>query len=168
MIGRIFFLAMALGALSFTSAFAQSRDALGRFKDWDAYKLNNEGQTACYAVSKPKEMIPKSAKRDAVYFLITHWPARSVSAEPSIQIGYPYRPGSEATVTVGGASFKFFTKDDGAWLSDAAEEKKLVSTMRQGSTMVIKGTSTRGTITTDRYSLAGLSAALDKIEAACK
>jgi hypothetical protein len=39
--------------------------------------------------------------------------------------------------------------------------------MRAGSTMVVKGTSARGTRTTDTYSLKGVSAALDAIDKAC-
>jgi hypothetical protein len=34
--------------------------------------------------------------------------------------------------------------------------------------MVIKGTSSRGTLTTDTYSLAGFTAAYNAIEQACK
>ena len=34
--------------------------------------------------------------------------------------------------------------------------------------MSITGISSRGTLTRDNYSLAGISAALDKIDAACK
>lgn len=159
-------LALALGGSSMASA--QSRDALGRFKDWDAYKTTVGGQVACFAVSKPKEMLPKGVNRDPVFFLITTWPGRSVSNEPSIQTGYTYREGSNATVTVAGQSFDFFTKDDGAWLASTDEEKKLLAALRKGSTMTAKGTSSRGTITTDRYSLAGISAALDKVAEACK
>lgn len=159
-------LALALGGSSM--GFAQSRDALGRFKDWDAYKTSVGGQVACFAVTKPKDMLPKGVNRDPVFFLVTTWPDRSVADEPSIQTGYPYRPGSNATVTVGGQSFDFFTKDDGAWLASSDEEKKLLSALRKGATMTIKGTSTRGTITTDRYSLSGSSAALDKVAEACK
>jgi hypothetical protein len=150
------------------AGLAQSRDALGRFKDWDAYKTTINGQPACFAVSKPKDMLPKGVNRDPVFFLVTHWPARGVSGEPSIQTGYTYRPGSNASVTVGGQSFDFFTKDDGAWLASGDDEKKLIAALRKGSTMTVKGTSSRGTITTDRYSLAGISLALDKVAEACK
>jgi Invasion associated locus B (IalB) protein len=159
-------LALALGGSSM--AFAQSREALGRFKDWDAYKTTVNGQVACFAVSKPKDMLPKGVNRDPVFFIITNWPGRNVTGEPSIQTGYPYRPGSNAAVTVGGRSYDFFTKDDGAWLASPDDEKKLIDDMRKGTTMVVKGTSSRGTTTTDRYSLSGSSAALDKVAEACK
>jgi hypothetical protein len=47
------------------------------------------------------------------------------------------------------------------------DEAKLMAAMRQGSKMVVKGTSRRGTLTTDEFSLKGLSAALDKIASEC-
>jgi hypothetical protein len=39
--------------------------------------------------------------------------------------------------------------------------------MRNGSAMVIKGTSNRGTTTTDTYSLSGTSQAYEAINKAC-
>lgn len=158
--------ALALGGAG--GALAQSREALGRFKDWDAYKTTVGGQAVCFAVSKPKDMLPKGVNRDPVFFFLTVWQGRGAQVEPSIQTGYTYRPDSTATATVGGETFNFFTKDDGAWLASADDEKKLIGSMRRGSTMTVKGTSSRGTITTDRYSLAGVSAALDKALEACK
>ena len=40
--------------------------------------------------------------------------------------------------------------------------------MRRGSNMIVTGTSMRGTLTTDEYSLVGFSAAVDKLGANCK
>jgi len=39
--------------------------------------------------------------------------------------------------------------------------------MRRGGTLVVKGTSSRGTDTTDRYSLMGFTAAHNAISQAC-
>ena len=43
----------------------------------------------------------------------------------------------------------------GAWLASAADEAGFVATLKKGSNLVIKGTSQRGTDTTDTYTLAG-------------
>jgi len=40
--------------------------------------------------------------------------------------------------------------------------------MRAGLTMVVKGTSSRGTLTTDTYSLRGFTAAYDAMQKACE
>ena len=74
-------------------------------------------------------------------------------------------------MAVGGETFSFVTvnsgTDGGAWLPDSATEQKLIAAMRAGSTMTVKGTSKRGTNTTDKYSLSGAGAALDRINQEC-
>jgi hypothetical protein len=142
---------------------------LGNFEAWEAYKGNDNGRGAvCYVVSQPATKEPAAAKRDAVYFLITSWPGQKVANEPSILIGYPFKEGSEATVQVGSDKFQFFTKDDGAWLAKREDEQRLITALRSAGDLTVKGVSRRGTLTTDTYSLKGISAALDKAAEGCK
>ncbi len=61
-----------------------------------------------------------------------------------------------------------YTQDDGAWVKNAAEEPQLVAAMRKGGELVMRSISSRGTKTTDTYSLKGVSEALDKVAAECK
>ena len=72
---------------------------------------------------------------------------------------------------MGPQSYSFFTRNDGgsgaAWVEVKADEKRLVAAMRRGSQMTVEGISERGTTTTDTYSLAGVSAALARIDRAC-
>jgi hypothetical protein len=60
------------------------------------------------------------------------------------------------------------TQNDGAWIKNVAEEAPMVDAMRKGADLTVKGTSGRGTTSTDQYSLKGLAQALDKIEQECK
>jgi invasion protein IalB len=60
------------------------------------------------------------------------------------------------------------TQNDNAWLKNPAEEPRMIETMRKGSEVVVKGVSSRGTKTTDRYSLKGLGQALDRVGQECK
>ncbi|MGB1026239.1 MAG: invasion associated locus B family protein, partial [Rhodospirillaceae bacterium] len=39
--------------------------------------------------------------------------------------------------------------------------------MKRGRDMIVKGTSSRGTVTTDTYSLSGVTAAMNAIDKAC-
>lgn len=145
---------------------------LGSFKDWSAYTTDTGNGKVCYALSQPKSMAPKGAKRDPVFFLISDWPSRKSKAEPEVVPGYPYKVGSTVTAQVGKDKFTFFTQNDGnsgsAWVKENADEVRLVEAMRRGSRLTVSGTSTRGTDTRDTYSLSGISAALDKIHAECK
>ena len=60
------------------------------------------------------------------------------------------------------------TEDDGAWVKNTGEESQMVDAMRKGTSFVITSESSRGTKTTDTYSLKGISEALDKVAAECK
>jgi invasion protein IalB len=61
-----------------------------------------------------------------------------------------------------------YTQSDGAWVKNAAEETRLVDAMRKGTDLTIKGTSARGTATSDVFSLKGLAQALDKVGQECR
>jgi len=61
-----------------------------------------------------------------------------------------------------------YTQKDGAWVKNAAEEAKMLETMRKGTDVVIKATTSRGTQTTDTFSLKGLGQAVDRVAQECK
>ena len=135
---------------------------------WTVYSLSDKGAKQCYISSQPTDSLPKGANRDPIYFLITTRPSENVKYEASVIIGYPLKQDSKVTVEISSTTFTMFTKDDGAWLEDGAQEEPLVAAMKKGATMTVKGTSRRGTNTTDTYSLSGATAALDKMADACK
>jgi invasion protein IalB len=95
-------------------------------------------------------------------------PADKVTNEVSIIIGYPFKPGTEASVDVGSTDYALYTQQDGAWIKNATEEAQMVDAMRGGQTAVVKGTSAKGTESTDNFSLRGLSQALDRVAQDCK
>jgi invasion protein IalB len=91
-----------------------------------------------------------------------------VKNEVSVIIGYSFKTSSDATAEVGTEKFAMYTQNDGAWIRNVAEEPRMVDAMRKGDDLTVKGTSGRGTTSTDQYSLQGLAQALDKIEQECK
>lgn len=159
-----------LFALSATSAYAQSAATLiEQFKDWGAYVYNDPQRgKMCFAVSQPKDMEPKNVNRDPVYFFVTSRPKENVREEVNVITGYPYRQGSKTSVQIGSDKFSLYTSGDGAWLENAAEESRLVNAMRRGSSMIVRGTSSRGTLTIDTYSLSGVTAATKRAVQACQ
>jgi hypothetical protein len=166
--GRIAIAGFAL-CVSAASAFAQaSPTLLGNFEAWEAYKNSDARGSVCWAVTQPQTKEPATAKRDPIYFIITTWPTQNIKNEPSIVIGYQFKDGGNATVEVGSDKFNFFTKADGAWLQNKADEARLITALRGNGEMTVKGFSKRGTLTTDTYSLKGISAALDKVTEGCK
>jgi hypothetical protein len=153
-------------------AYAQAPTLVGGFRDWFVYSLGTGANRTCYALSEPKATTPQGANRDPVFFLVSTFPARKTANEPSFVSGYPYKDGSKASMQIGSDKFEFFTKNEGnaggAWLDSPTDERRLIDAMRRGSQMVVTGTSARGTLTRDTFSLAGISAALDKVAQTCK
>jgi len=154
---------LALGLLSMPASAAQ----IGVFGKWTAHVVDSAQGKVCYIVSVPTKKQPSNVNRDDVFFYITTWAGQADVTEPSVVTGYPYQPGSTTTVSIGASTASMFTKGDSAWVADRGSEKKLVSAMRAGSTMIVKGTSRRGTVTTDTYSLSGVTAGLKAALDAC-
>lgn len=144
---------------------------LGVYKAWAAYTAGAGDAKVCYALAQPKSSEPKNATRDPMFFLISDWPSRKVKGEVEVVAGYPYKDGSKVDTAIGSGKFTFFTQNDGAdgnaWVEDLSKEPNLVDAMRHGARMIVTGTSARGTLTKDTYSLSGISAALDKIHSTC-
>ena len=143
---------------------------LGQYGDWGAYTASPGGNKVCFALAKPKttKTEPEGRKRDPSYVFVSTRPADKVKNEVSVIIGYPFKTSSDATAEIGTAKFAMYTQNDGAWIKNVAEEARMVDAMRKGADLTVKGTSGRGTQSTDQYSLKGLAQALDKIEQECK
>ena len=146
---------------------------LGQYGDWGAYTAAPGGQKVCFALAKPTSSVDNPPNRrtaaNVVYLFISTRPAEKVNNEISVLItGYAFKANSEASVAVGGANFAMYTQNDGAWVKNAAEESKLIEAMRKGADVVIKGTTSRGTQTTDTFSLKGITQAVDRAAQECK
>ena len=59
-------------------------------------------------------------------------------------------------------------KGTNAWVKNAAKEPQLVEDLKKASKLTIKAASSKGSQTTDSYSLAGLSQALDRVQKECQ
>jgi hypothetical protein len=153
-----------------STAGGASPTLLGTYGDWGAYTAAPGGRKICFALAKPtnSETVPANRPRDPAYMFVSSRPAEKVKDEVSIIIGYGFKPNTDATLELGGASYAMYTLADGAWIKNAAEEPHLVDAMRKGSDVTLKGTSARGTSTTDVFSLRGLAQALDKIGQECQ
>jgi hypothetical protein len=143
---------------------------LGQYGEWGAYTASPSGKKVCFAIAKPtsSQTIPPDRPRNPVYIFISSRPAEKVSNEISIIVGYPFKPGTEASAAVGSTSYALYTQQDGAWIKNAAEEAQMVDAMRAGQSAVIKGVSAKGTQSSDTFSLKGLAQALDRVGQECK
>ncbi len=162
-------MSLAMGVLLFAgSASAQNPQSLiDNPGKWGAFTVKEKDGTACYLAGKPDDMAPDNVKRGPVWLLVTHRPHRQVQHEVSIYIGYPLKKDSTVTVSIDGTETEMFTDGETAWAQDPAADLALTKAMRDGLKMVVKGESTRGTKTTDTYSLSGFTRAHNAINQAC-
>ncbi len=156
-----------VSALAAQPSRAQGIKRIGDYGDWSSFQFSEDGNLACYMSSEPKKAQGEYKKRGDVFAIVTHRPAEKRFGEVSIIAGYSYQKDSWVEVKIGKQAFQLFTQDDGAWAPDAETDKKLVRAMRKGHTMVVIGTSARGTLTTDTYSLKGFTKAYLSIAKAC-
>jgi hypothetical protein len=162
-------IAVAIGMVLASSAgMAQSVKTIGTYSSWTSFTHGEAPSLLCFATAQPAKQEPANAKRDPAFVYVSSWPKDGVKAEISVKIGYALRKGSDVTLAVGSSNFKLFANGDRAYVADATEELKLLEAMRKGSTMTVQGTSDRGTSTTDTYSLAGISQALQAVATNCK
>jgi hypothetical protein len=151
-----------------TQPAAPQPERLGAAQGWTAYKAPEKTGQICYLVGEPAKSEPANIKRDPVHLLVTHNTADKTTGVVSFIAGYGFKDGSAAELDIAGKKFSLFTKDDTAWARDAATDKAIVEAMAKGKQAVIKGSSARGTATTDTYTLAGFVQVLGEIDKACK
>ena len=142
-------------------------EVLGKFESWDAIASTDGKAKLCYVAGLPQKSEGDYTKRGEASLIISHWPAQKRFYVVEINAGYDYKKGSDATVQIGGHSFRLFTKDASAWTESPQADSALVAAMKAGASMTVVGESSRGTKTTDVYDLSGVTAAIGAIDKAC-
>lgn len=159
-------LGLVVGALcSVASAgLAQTKEKV--FKDWTVYTTVLQGKKTCYIASYPKSKTGNYSRRDEPYFLVTR---RSGDvSEVSSSAGYKFKANSDVKVDIDGNKFNMFTKGELSWAQDVDADKNIISAMKKGSNMTVRGTSWKGTYSVDKYSLNGITAAFDHMNSLCE
>lgn len=149
------------------AASDSAKPFIGRFGEWEAFHQGSGRNKVCYVASIPTKSKGKYKKRGDIQAFVAHHPNVKVLNEVSFNAGYTYRKGSDVKVTIGKKSFSLFTKDDTAWTRNKKTDFALVHAMEAGADLVVKGVSSRGTRTTDFYSLKGFTAAYRAMNKVC-
>lgn len=153
--------------VTYPARAASEPKQIGVFGDWTAHAFDDNGHKVCFMSSQPKKDEGKYNKRGEIFAFITHWPGDNARNVFSVSAGYSYMSGSEVTVKIDAKAFTLFTKGEMAWTKDQDTDNAMTDALMKGSKMVIKGTSSRGTQTTDTYSLKGSADAYRAISSAC-
>jgi len=149
--------------------FAPARaELLVESGDWTAFKESDSSGGLCFISSQPSKDVGDYKKRGDIFAIVTFRPQENTVNEVSFQIGYEFKNGEDAIATIdGNKTFKMFTQNESAWTYDKKSDEAMVAAMRAGTSMVVKGISSRGTKTTDTYSLKGFTKALNAAAKAC-
>lgn len=159
--------------LASAEAFAEQK-TLGTYGEWTAFTDKENGKPLCYIGSAPKKAEGAYTSRGATYVLVSIRPAETSSGVVTVEAGYSYKPDSKVNVDIDGTKYELYTRNRNndskgdAWAVGDDGDKALIATMKAGKSMIVKGTSSRGTLTTDTYSLSGFTAAYNAIDQACK
>jgi invasion protein IalB len=168
--------AAALAALTAATATApdaaaQTANRVEAFRDWSVFTADDNGPV-CWVATEPKSSEARrggqlvQVRRGDIYLMVAIRPQQGVANEVSVVSGYPYRDGSEVQARIGDERYELFTEGEHAW-PRPEDDGKLIESMKAGVTAVISGVSSRGTTTTDRFSLLGFTDALTAAQARC-
>ncbi|WP_210496536.1 hypothetical protein [Microvirga antarctica] len=135
--------------------------------DWGVYTAQSGRSKICYALTQPKDRLPKNLNRDPAYLFVSFRPAENVKNELALVLGFAAKDNGPASAAIGTASYVLITKDANAWLKNPAEETQAIAAMGKASAVTVKTQSARGNTLTDRYSLSGFGAALDRARKEC-
>jgi len=114
----------------------------------------------CFIGSAPIETdLPESKQRGITYILVYRI-NKSKDAIVQIAAGYPYKKDQNVDVTIDNVQFDFYSDDDTAWSND---DNKVIFAMKKGIKLTVNGESSRGTKTTDIYTLKGFTAAYNQL-----
>ena len=141
---------------------------LGQFDDWIAYATPGQSRKICYALSVPKERLPKNLNRDPGYIFVSYRPDEKVRGEIAVVMGFAVKEDAPAEALLGSTKFELAGKDTSLFVHNAAEEGTMLAAMKRGGNLTVKASSKRGNATTDRFSLAGIAQALETAEKSCK
>jgi invasion protein IalB len=135
---------------------------------WQAFSSQQGRSKVCYALSKAETRMPANLKDVEGMLFISTRPGEGVRNEISFVMNFDLKENVEHQAIIGNERFALSAKGQNMWLKNPAEEARMLDVMRRGSSLEVKGTSKRGNPTSDKYSLAGISQIVKRVEDACK
>ena len=144
---------------------------LKNFKNWCAGEHKEDESKSCIMISTPisEKGNPPYKSRGEILATIYHMPSEGNNRVIYITTGYTYKKDTIVTIKIDQNKEHEFNiiEDDSAFSDDENIDKQVIDQMKKGNKMIVVGSSSRGTKTTDIYSLAGFSAAYTYISNLC-
>lgn len=168
LVGVVFAMSATLG-----HGAAQTQTRVGSQKDWAIFQAGDGNSKVCWIATKPTRSSAKrngktvEVRRGDIFLMVAFRPSDGAANEVSFLAGYPLQKGSKVKAEVGSDAFDMFTSGENAWMSGPDKDNEIIAAFRKGSNATVTGTSTRGTTTTDTFSLLGFTAAVDEAQKLC-
>jgi len=159
-------------AASGVSAQEESTNQVAAKTAWSVFEDSSPRE--CWAVSSPTETINKkdgrivAVRRGDILLMTFYRPGAGVQGQLAFTGGYPFAGGSTVNLDISGNKFELFTEGEWAWPASAADDAKIISSLKRGADATLTARSSRGTQTSDRFSLMGFTAAVEEAEKRCK
>ena len=67
--------------------------------DWGVYTAQSGRSKICYALSQPKDRLPKNLNRDPAYLFVSFRPAENVKNELALVLGFTAKDNGPASAT---------------------------------------------------------------------
>ena len=136
---------------------------LKNFKNWCAGEHKGNESKSCIMISSPisEKGNPPYKSRGTVLATIYHMPSEDNNRVIYITTGYTYKKDTIVTIKIDKNKEHEFNviEHDSAFSDDENVDRQLIVEMKKGKKMKVIGFSSRGTKTTDIYSLVGFSGA---------
>ena len=171
LIFSIFFIFIFKNAKSATPQVVIECPGLKSFKKWCAGEYKGNEARSCIMISTPlsEKGEPPYKSRGEIYATIYHIPSEGSNGVIYITTGYTYKKNTIVTIKVDKNKQHEFNiiEDDSAFSDDENVDKQVIGEMIKGNKMQVIGFSSRGTKTTDIYSLVGFNSAYTYISNLC-
>ena len=155
------------------SAQAASENQVNSITDWSVFEHTEGERKECWAVSTAKETVNTrngqvvAVRRSDILLMVSFVPSEDVSAQVGFTGGYPFAGGSTVDVSIDGQAFVMITDGEWAWPASDGDDKKMVAAMKRGADATFVARSSRGTKTSDTFSLRGFTASVEDAEKRC-
>ena len=139
---------------------------LASFGDWGAYASGDGRTKICYALSQPKERLPKDLKRDPGYLFVSFRPADNVRNEVAVVLGFATATAARPRPSSARAPMR--SSPRARTPGCATRRRKARSSPRSPKARASPSRPRPGAATTsDRFSLTGFAQALERARQEC-
>ena len=153
--------AWLVGLLLLSAAPAGTRETLGVYRSWGAFR--DAAPARCYAIARPVT----AGGRSTGWASVASWPGRGLRASLHVRLSRPRDRSAPVTLTVGERRFDLAASDRDAWATDAASDRAIATALRSGRSMSVEAVGAGGRPFADVYRLAGAATAIDAAALGC-